>query len=163
MPYRSKYRTSSVRARLLITSICAIFGLTLSTNAILMSPYVFQAADDIHRSMKAIFPFILFASVSIILCILLNAYTMGSQIKKIEKFVSNLSEHDFTSKPMRIVCRNEFGSLMTHINNLQEVTRNLLREFITEVDISTGKKYNGRFAIFFSYLAQLFLYRLHSL
>lgn len=132
LPYSSRYKTSSIRARFLVTTLLSVFGLIFTTLGVFMIPSV-TSSGNFYNALGVIAPFFIFAIVTLFLSILLNAFSMMEQISNIDKRIGLMSDHNFTGEKLPVVARNEFGSLTNHVNNLCEVTRNLLISFTNEV------------------------------
>ncbi|MCQ2592352.1 MAG: methyl-accepting chemotaxis protein [Treponema sp.] len=132
LPYIERYKTSSVQSRLLISILLCIFGLNFNVMGILLVPKVTVSGDP-KIALTIFAPIFFFTSIVTVLCILINAYSINSQLKSINHFIGKMSDHDFSMSKIDVVSRNEFGSLINHLNNLCEVTRNLLSSFKNEV------------------------------
>ena len=132
LPYNDRYKTSSVRARFLITILLSVIGLISTIIGCLIVPDVISSGS-LAISLHFLGPIFAYSTIMVIICIIVNVHTINKQLKTLNEFINKMSEHDYTSRKMEVRSRNEFGTLTNNLNTLCEVTRNLLSSFGVEV------------------------------
>lgn len=131
IPYQGKYKTSSVRSRLVTSVLMNIAGLLFSTANLTM------ALVDSERPLRVangFIPSIILSGVSIITCVLINSSTINTELKRAKGFVEAMSSRDYSNDDLKIHTRNEFGLIQLHLNTLKHTTKQIMNELYAGVD-----------------------------
>lgn len=131
IPYKGKYKTSSVRSRLMLSAIVSIVGLISSASGLCLA---IVRTNNIYRVANAFIPTIIFAGFSIFISIWINSKTINTEIKRQKEFVESLTSRDYSVPSLTIHTRNEFGLIENHLNELKRTTKRIMTELSVGVD-----------------------------
>ncbi len=131
IPYQGKYKTTSVRSRLIISVVLNIAGLLFATAnltmALIDSPHPMKVANGF-------IPSILLSGISILGCVLINSVTINTELKRAKNFVEAMSNRDYSGDDLKIHTRNEFGLIQLHLNTLKHTTKQIMNELYAGVN-----------------------------
>ncbi|MCQ2587807.1 MAG: methyl-accepting chemotaxis protein [Treponema sp.] len=125
IPYYGKYKTSSIRSRLILSVVINILGLLFATANLCLS--MVDSQNPI-RVANGFVPVIILGAFSLLTCVLINAKTINIEIKRSKKFIEKLTARDYSIDDIRIRTRNEFGLIQLHLNELKNTTRKIMDE-----------------------------------
>lgn len=125
IPYQGKYKTSSVRSRLVISVVMNIAGLLLSASGLAMA---LVTSEHIFIIANSFIPLIVLAGVSILGCVLINSATINIELKRSRNFVESLTARDYSIPDLEIHTRNEFGLIQNHLNTMKASTKQIIAE-----------------------------------
>jgi len=131
IPYQGKYKTSSVRSRLISSVLMNMAGLLFSTIGLCLS---LVDAKDMMRVANGFVPTILLAAISIVICVLLNSQIINNELQRAKGFVESLTARDYSVDDLKIHSRNEFGLIQNHLNELKHSTKKIMTELSIGVD-----------------------------
>jgi len=131
IPYKGKYKTTSVRSRLMISAITNTMGLVFSAAGLCLA---LSNTTNMNRVSNAFIPTILMAGVSFVVSVWINTTTINTEIKRQKEFVESLTNRDYSIPNLKIHTRNEFGLIENHLNELKRATKKIMTELSVGVD-----------------------------
>ena len=131
IPYQGKYKTTSVRSRLLISIITTLIGLLLSTFGLSLA---ISNTENVFRVVNTFIPIVILASLSILFTVVINTKTINQEVSRAKKFVESLTSRDYSIPNLKIYTRNEFGLIDNHLNELKHSTKKIMTELSVGVE-----------------------------
>lgn len=131
IPYQGKYKTTSVRSRLMISTVISLVGLLLCTIGLCLA--IVNSENMLHV-VNAFIPTIIIAGVSILQTIIINTKTINIEVKRAKEFVESLTARDYSIPNLKIHTRNEFGLIDNHLNDLKHATKKIMTELSVGVE-----------------------------
>ena len=98
--------------------------------------------DALPLFLARVLPVLIIGSVAAIFDSYLFISNMQKRIVAMTKFSAYLSKNDYTQKSLVVTSRDDFGALMTDLNQFYNVMRRLLRAIMSMVAVSTDSAGN---------------------
>ena len=98
--------------------------------------------DALPLFLTRVLPVLIIGSAAAIFDSYLFISNMQKRIVAITKFSAYLSKNDYTQKSLVVTSRDDFGVLMTDLNQFYNIMRRLLRAIISAVAVSTDSAGN---------------------
>ena len=141
LPMKSEYITLSVSVRNADITGFSFLGVIFYV----LAPMFCTAnatMDALPLFLTRVLPVLIIGSAAAIFDSYLFISNMQKRIVAITKFSAYLSKNDYTQKSLVVTSRDDFGVLMTDLNQFYNIMRRLLRAIISAVAVSTDSAGN---------------------
>ncbi|MBP3708793.1 MAG: hypothetical protein J6I73_00070 [Treponema sp.] len=137
LPLRKEYITLTVLSRNIAVTGYAFAGLIILAIAPVFCS-VNTEMSIISLVLAKVSPIIAVGSLAVVLDSYLLMRDMKKRIEVMSAFTANLAKNDYTQKSIIVTSRDDFGMLMTDLNQFYNTTRRLLRAITDSVAVSVG-------------------------
>lgn len=134
--YKQEYETMSLAARVMIPMFFALSGAVLLISSVLLVPVNFDLTREVLIGERVI-PISIFCLVTGLFGGFLQTRSTKYSIVALQEFATKLSERKYDTEALKIISRNELGTLMNNLNNFRDEARKVFITFLN--NISTSK------------------------
>nr|WP_180486954.1 methyl-accepting chemotaxis protein [Treponema socranskii] len=136
LPIKKEYITLSVMARNTLITGFSFLGVIF----LVLAPMFSKGNADMDALplfLTRVLPVLIIGSAAAIFDSYLFMSNMQKRIVSMTKFSAYLSKNDYTQRSLIVTSRDDFGALMSDLNQFYNVMRRLLRAIMSTVTIST--------------------------
>lgn len=138
LPYKKKYETMSIAMRNMTTAFFGVAGMAFANYATVAVPKNARMVSEMRTMfiLKEMAPANFFTGTLVLLGLYFQSRATKKAIRSVEEYSKKMSKKDYAQEKVPVLSRSELGSLANDVNNIGDISRDLMRDFRDNINES---------------------------